>query len=102
METESIGRYCRLTTLYVALRVFEVRFERLPGFLSRLFTMPLSDVAGEECGASDYDQADVDQLSWSFFGVGCVCHICVLVDGGEDVGDRFGVIVDSSLECGFG
>ena len=102
MIAERIGRDCRLTAFDVALSLFKVILERRPGFLRCFFSMPFSDVAGEECGTCYDDESDVDQLGWSFCRVGRVGHVCVFVDGCEYVSDGFGMVVRSCLKCGFG
>jgi hypothetical protein len=91
-----------LTTLDVALGFLEMRLERWPGFSSVFFTVPFSDVAGEECGSGDDDETDVDEFGWRFSGFGRFGHVRVLVDGCEHGGDWLGMVVCRRLERGFG
>jgi hypothetical protein len=100
METEGIlGGVGRLTSFDVPLRFLEMGFERRPSFVGFWFAVPFSDVAGKDGRTGDNDKSDVDELSRCLGSFG---HVCVVVDGGEDVHDRFGVVVGCTLQGGLG
>ena len=53
VKTQGIGGYDWLTALDVALRFFEMGLKGWPGFFILRSTVPLSDVAREDCGSGN-------------------------------------------------
>ena len=103
VKTEGIGGYGRLTPFDCCLLCFsEMSFESWPGSVDFWFAVRFSDVAGKDGRSGDDDESDVDELSRHLRGFGRFCHVDAVVDYGEDVNDRFGVVVGCTLQGGLG
>jgi hypothetical protein len=82
--------------------LFEVIFEVRPCFIGVRFFVPFSDVAGINGRSGDDDHTDdIDQLGFCFWGFGGFGHIGVIIDGGEYIHDRFGVVVAGGFDFCF-
>ena len=77
-------------------------FEECPIFEEDWLVVPFSDVAGEYNSSSDDDEANVNKLGLSLGDVCGVGHVGIGRDGGEDIDDGPGMIVDRLNEFGLG
>lgn len=102
MVSKGICGYCGLTLFDCFLGGFKVSGEVLPGLVSLFFIVPFSNVAREDCGSGNDDDADVDELGCGLCGVGCVGHVGIGVYVCEDVDNWAGVVVGCGLDGGFG
>jgi hypothetical protein len=74
--------------------VLEIR----PGLVGDGLSVPFSNVAGKDGRPGDDDDADVDELFGCFGSLGYVGHGGVVVDIGEKIYNRAGVIVSRSFD----
>ena len=104
VETEGIGGDGWLTSFDIPLRFSEMDFESRPSSVNFWLAVPFSDVTGKDGRTGDDDESDVDvdELSWCLGSFNHFGHVCAVIDCGEDVHDRFGVVVDCTLQGGLG
>ena len=100
MIAEGVCGDGRLAAFDSLLGGFKMVFECWPSFVGGVFIVPFADVAGENGGPSDDDDAEVYELRRGFRGMCGVGHVCVFVDGGEDGDDGARMVVRDGFDFG--